>query len=288
MSSCEKFTTLATAHLGLRVKVTNDKEPAVSGIFVIDSLQADKTGKLANGKTGPYIMMKKEDDGNVTLNLHPDHARRMFTKGADSGMELVDGVLKADQTADDTTATDAADTSQAEQINAEAAALAAAVTTAAPTKAAKATKPARVDKAEQAEKKADKPLKAAKEAAPAEPKVDKRALRSQAAKERRDAEAAAQKVRADKRAADKADRDKQRAAEKEATKAAAATKVTKKDQAIMIFNDEVAKGNGRKEVIARYKAELDMGESGASTYYQNVQSGNWTLKTPATADTTTA
>ncbi|MND75459.1 hypothetical protein D3C80_670780 [compost metagenome] len=49
---------------------------------------------------------------------------------------------------------------------------------------------------------------------------------------------------------------------------------TKAEQALNIYNEEVSKNDEstlRKRTIARFKAELEMGDAGASTYYQNTK-----------------
>lgn len=52
-------------------------------------------------------------------------------------------------------------------------------------------------------------------------------------------------------------------------------KVSKKSQAVAIYKEVIAAGGARKEVIARFTAELGMGAPGASTYYQNCKGGLW-------------
>ncbi len=44
---------------------------------------------------------------------------------------------------------------------------------------------------------------------------------------------------------------------------------SKKDKAIRIYNNLVAKGKARKDIVSKFVKDLDMGASGASTYYQN-------------------
>lgn len=50
---------------------------------------------------------------------------------------------------------------------------------------------------------------------------------------------------------------------------------SKKLQALMIYKEEIALGNGRKEVMDRMQAELGMSEKGANTYYQQMKTGVW-------------
>ena len=50
--------------------------------------------------------------------------------------------------------------------------------------------------------------------------------------------------------------------------------MSKAQLAVEIYNEEVAKNDEatlRKRTIARFKAELSMGDAGASTYYQNTR-----------------
>ena len=52
-------------------------------------------------------------------------------------------------------------------------------------------------------------------------------------------------------------------------------KLTKKAEAISIYNDIAGKGHGRKMTIQRFIDVLRMNPATASTYYQNIKSGKW-------------
>ncbi len=52
-------------------------------------------------------------------------------------------------------------------------------------------------------------------------------------------------------------------------------KLSKKEQAIVIFNDVYGRGHGRKATLQRFMDVLGMSKAGASTYFQNIKSGKW-------------
>ncbi len=51
--------------------------------------------------------------------------------------------------------------------------------------------------------------------------------------------------------------------------------VSKKAQAIAIYNEVHAANGARKDAMTRFKTELGMSDAGANTYYQNIKSGVW-------------
>ena len=51
--------------------------------------------------------------------------------------------------------------------------------------------------------------------------------------------------------------------------------LSKKEQAIVIFNDVYGRGHGRKATLQRFMDVLGMSKAGASTYFQNIKSGKW-------------
>ena len=51
--------------------------------------------------------------------------------------------------------------------------------------------------------------------------------------------------------------------------------LSKKEQAIILYNDIAGKGHGRKMTLQRFMDVLGMSKAGASTYYQNIKSGKW-------------
>lgn len=52
-------------------------------------------------------------------------------------------------------------------------------------------------------------------------------------------------------------------------------KDSKKSKAIPIVAAGIAAGTARKDILAKLKTELGLGDAGANTYYQNVKSGAW-------------
>ena len=52
--------------------------------------------------------------------------------------------------------------------------------------------------------------------------------------------------------------------------------VTKKSEALRIYNEDRVANLARKDTIAKFKSQLSMSDQGASTYYQNFKSGKWT------------
>lgn len=51
--------------------------------------------------------------------------------------------------------------------------------------------------------------------------------------------------------------------------------LSKKAQAIAIYNEVHAANGARKDAMIRFKTELGMSDAGANTYYQNIKSGMW-------------
>ena len=246
----DKFGALIATYIGAVVTIADKADASKIEEYKVSSL-LDKTGKFgkanAVGKAGEkaeYVQLVAVADTKTTRDLHPDLAIRLFTNGEDSGLKLKDGLVTLEVTDAGKPTTDTQEATASDA----------------------GTMPAAATDA------------AASEAKPAE-KVDKRALRSKQAIERRDRENAEKAARKAKREQEAADRKAKRDAEKAAKPA---KEVSKKDKAIAIYNEEIAKGNKRIDEIARFKEELGMAEAGASTYYQNIKSGSWA---PAAAPT---
>lgn len=50
---------------------------------------SDKTGTMKNGTKAPYVVLMNTKGNGVVVNLHPEHAKRLFKKGEDSGIEII-------------------------------------------------------------------------------------------------------------------------------------------------------------------------------------------------------
>lgn len=58
---------------------------------------SDKLGSLKDGSKGEYVVLQNSADEAVVINVHPSSAKRLVTKGEESGMKLVP-VAEADTT----------------------------------------------------------------------------------------------------------------------------------------------------------------------------------------------
>ena len=50
---------------------------------------SDKLGSLKDGTKGEYVVLQNSADEAVVINVHPASAKRLVTKGEESGMKLV-------------------------------------------------------------------------------------------------------------------------------------------------------------------------------------------------------
>lgn len=88
MSLNTAFTELATAVIGRQV-LAEAKDGTDKVSYRVSKL-SDKIGSLKDGTKGAYVVLTRDDDTAVVMTLHPAHALRLFKKGSDSGLTLVD------------------------------------------------------------------------------------------------------------------------------------------------------------------------------------------------------
>lgn len=133
--------TIVTAVIG-RTVIAAGKDGQPDTKYTVAKL-SDKLGTLKDGSKGEYVVLTKDGETGVVLNLHPQHAKRLFTKGEDSGLTLVADAaveVKADEPAADLSTDEQADVKAelvAEQTPAAADAAPVDEAPAAPVKAAK-------------------------------------------------------------------------------------------------------------------------------------------------------
>lgn len=77
---------LVTPLIGRSVEVTDRSGDVAT--YTIAKL-SDKIGSLKDGSKGEYVILQRADDAAVVISIHPQHAKRLVTKGEDSGMKLV-------------------------------------------------------------------------------------------------------------------------------------------------------------------------------------------------------
>lgn len=53
-------------------------------------------GTMKNGEKAPYVILMNDTTAAV-INLHPEHAKRLFKKGEDSGVMLTEAVFGVEQ-----------------------------------------------------------------------------------------------------------------------------------------------------------------------------------------------
>lgn len=58
---------------------------------------SDKLGTMKNGEKAEYVVLTLADDTAVVMNLHPEHAKRLFKKGEDSGLTVVAKEVAGDE-----------------------------------------------------------------------------------------------------------------------------------------------------------------------------------------------
>lgn len=78
---------LASTFIGATVMV-NDKATDTPVAYKVLKL-SDKLGSLKDGTKGEYIVLARTDDEAIVINVHPQTAKTLFTKGEASGMQLV-------------------------------------------------------------------------------------------------------------------------------------------------------------------------------------------------------
>jgi hypothetical protein len=233
MSTQASFALLATSFLGRQVLVADRQSGNVSN-FTITRLD-EKLGTLKDGSKAEYLVLTSNDDSTVVITLHPQHAKRLLTKGSDSGLTLVGDV--------------APETSEvpAETVSTESAEVPAETATASEGEVAAEV----LATSEQAEVQAElQAEQVSGDSTPAEPEVQTEV--------KAEVPAALTEV----------------AAEPE-VKAEVPAAPTKKQLSLAIFKEMTAAGKVRKDIIAAFKTQLGMSAACSNTYYQNMKSGTW-------------
>ncbi len=83
-------TTFTTVRDRICMVAQKNEQPAKFRIYAL----SDKVGTMKNGEKAPYVVLLN-DDGATVVNLHPEHAKRLFKKGEDSGITMTEEVYKA-------------------------------------------------------------------------------------------------------------------------------------------------------------------------------------------------
>lgn len=240
------------ANLVGRTVLAEGKDGNADTRYKIASLSTDKTGTMKDGTKGEYVVLQREDDTAVVMNLHPNAAKKLFTKGEDSGLKLLDEQV-AETAVTSEQAAPVADLPTEVAVEGNSAEPAA--EQAAPVDTQEAAAELTTDEQEAvASELAAEQAGETTVAESTEVKVEETAPSAPTS------EGAAPEVKADNSA--------EPAAEVPA-------EPTKKDRAIVIVKAGLAAGKARKDIIAQLRTDLEMGVPGASTYFQNVKSGKW-------------
>lgn len=83
------FASIVAAAIGHEVTSVKDNTK-----YLIAKL-SDKMGKLNTKESAAYVVLTKIDEEGTTVTLHPAHAKRLITKGEDSGFTMTPVVLAA-------------------------------------------------------------------------------------------------------------------------------------------------------------------------------------------------
>ena len=86
MTTSTAIATLVSASIGQLVVAT--AKDGVQSRYLITKL-SDKVGTLKDGSKGEYVVLTREDNVAVVVNIHPQMAKRLLTKGEDSGFKLL-------------------------------------------------------------------------------------------------------------------------------------------------------------------------------------------------------
>lgn len=82
-----QFTESVQTMIGRKVErinaVTTD-----SAVFTINSLSENRTGKLKNGESAPYVILKALE-GNDQIEMHPEKASKLFKQGVESNLRVL-------------------------------------------------------------------------------------------------------------------------------------------------------------------------------------------------------
>lgn len=93
-----EFNALFEANKDKHVAVTN-KVTNVAVNYRITQL-SDKIGTMKNGDKNAYVILTAEDGTSTVINLHPQSAQKLFKKGEDGHMKIVEAAaeeVKADE-----------------------------------------------------------------------------------------------------------------------------------------------------------------------------------------------
>lgn len=83
-----EFNALFEANKDKQVAVTN-KVTNVAANYRISQL-SDKLGTMKNGDKNAYVILTAEDGTSTVINLHPQSAQKLFKKGEDGHMKIVE------------------------------------------------------------------------------------------------------------------------------------------------------------------------------------------------------
>lgn len=90
MNQASNVSAIASLFAGVvgRAVLAAGKDGAADTRYKVAKL-SDKLGTLKDGSKGEYVVLQREDDTAVVLNLHPNVAKKLFTKGEDAGLTLL-------------------------------------------------------------------------------------------------------------------------------------------------------------------------------------------------------
>lgn len=78
---------LFTANVG-RIVLSAGKDGAEDVRYKVAKL-SDKLGSMKDGTKAEYVVLQREDDTAVVINLHPNAAKKLLTKGEEAGLKLL-------------------------------------------------------------------------------------------------------------------------------------------------------------------------------------------------------
>lgn len=90
MTQASNVSVIASLFAGVvgRTVLAAGKDGAADTRYKIAKL-SDKLGSLKDGSKGEYVVLQREDDTTIVMNLHPNVAKKLITKGEDAGLTLL-------------------------------------------------------------------------------------------------------------------------------------------------------------------------------------------------------
>ena len=82
----QTIASLTAAHIG-RTVIRTDKTGAETRYTV--SKLSDKLGTLKDGSKGEYVILTKDGETGTVINMHPNTAKKLLTKGDADGLSLL-------------------------------------------------------------------------------------------------------------------------------------------------------------------------------------------------------